>query len=496
MPNLLLPAALALAALVHPPAPPACRRAGDYSVCEARRGADIRLFHADAAGAVYGDFSRVENALAARGETLVFAMNAGMYHKDRSPVGALVVDGVATRAAVAGAGPGNFHLAPNGVFWTSLDENGARAAHVEPTQSFLEAARSVRNATQSGPMLVIDGRIHPKFLPDSTSLKYRNGVGVREDGSTVFAISERPVTFHAFALFMRDEMKTPNALYLDGSISRLYAPDLSRDDAGAPMGPIVGLVAPAAEGSATYIANEGVMVSSGALKILFDPLMEDDLGVYQSPPPALLGALKEGRAPFDGVDAVFVSHAHKDHFSAEAVNAYLARHETVRLFAPAAAAAMLRAAPNWSPALDARVNPAALGVGESIAFGLPGAVVEGVRIPHAGGARTADVENIAWRVAAESGASVVHLGDGEGSQADVARSPDLAARRVDVAFAPFWIASTRADADALARRLNADSVIAIHAPKTPPADLASSGVDYFSQPGETRAIGAGKDARQ
>jgi L-ascorbate metabolism protein UlaG (beta-lactamase superfamily) len=419
-----------------------------------------------------------------------------MYHKDRSPVGELTIDGTQARDAVTQDGPGNFHLKPNGVFWTSLDDDGVRGAHVSTTESFLVAAHFIRNATQSGPMLVIDGNIHPKFLKDADSRKYRNGVGVRDDGSSVFAISDQPVTFFEFATFMRDDMETPNALYLDGTISRLHAPGLARSNGGAAMGPIVGVVAKAEEGRATYIANEGVMVSSGALQILFDPLMQDDLGTYQSPPPALLAALKAGEAPYDGVDAVFVSHAHTDHFSAEAMNAYLSRFETVRLFAPAQAVALMKSAPGWSPAFDARVNPAALDPGETIAFGVADATILGVRIPHAGGSRTADVENIAWRVAAPKGASVIHLGDGEGTAADVARAPELAAARTSLVLAPFWVAATNEDAAALAGRLNADGVIAIHTPADIPPDLAASGADYFSTPGETRAINAVKDNAQ
>ena len=93
-------------------------------------------------------------------------------------------------------------------------------------------------------MLVIDGALHPKFLIDATSRKRRNGVGVRADGTVVFAISDTAVTFHEFASYFRDTLKTPNALYLDGAISRFYAPEIERNDPGLPMGPIVGVVAP------------------------------------------------------------------------------------------------------------------------------------------------------------------------------------------------------------------------------------------------------------
>jgi uncharacterized protein YigE (DUF2233 family) len=96
-------------------------------------------------------------------------------------------------------------------------------------------------------MLVIDGALHPRFLPDSTSRYVRNGVGVSADGATIyFVISDEPVTFHEFARLFRDGLGTPDALYFDGNISRLYAPEIGRNDIGFPMGPIVAVLTPKA----------------------------------------------------------------------------------------------------------------------------------------------------------------------------------------------------------------------------------------------------------
>ena len=93
-------------------------------------------------------------------------------------------------------------------------------------------------------MLVIDGALHPRFLVDSDSQYIRNGVGVSEDGQTLwFAMSRASINFHTFGTFFRDGLKVPQALYFDGNISRLYAPGLGRNDGGFPMGPIVGVVA-------------------------------------------------------------------------------------------------------------------------------------------------------------------------------------------------------------------------------------------------------------
>ena len=209
-----------------------------YTVCEVTAAEDLRLFHSGPDGA-YGSFRNVDAALGAEGKVLGFAMNAGMYHRDLAPVGLYVEDGIEVSKIVTSDGPGNFGLLPNGVFCIGDD------LRVMESRAFKKAKPDCRYATQSGPMLVIKGKLHPKLLPGSDSTYVRNGVGVSEDGSrAVFAISNDAVNFHSFARLFRDELGLPDALYFDGNISRLYAPSLDRHDGGFPMGPIVGTVVP------------------------------------------------------------------------------------------------------------------------------------------------------------------------------------------------------------------------------------------------------------
>lgn len=210
-----------------------------FTLCEAGPTDDVRLFHTGDDGP-YGSFRAVDQALGAEDKALSFAMNAGMYHRDLSPVGLYVGEGVEIAPLITREGPGNFGLLPNGVFcW-----GDGRYAVIE-SRSFRDQSPACRYATQSGPMLVIGGKLHPQFLPTSDSTYIRNGVGVSADGTrAIFAISNSAVNFHLFARFFRDHLGLPNALYFDGNISRLYAPDLGRHDGGFPMGPIVGAVVP------------------------------------------------------------------------------------------------------------------------------------------------------------------------------------------------------------------------------------------------------------
>ncbi len=208
------------------------------------RHEDIRLFWKGAGGRPYGSLATLADDLRARGQRLAFAMNAGMFKEDQSPVGLYVERGQKLHDADTRGGATNFHMKPNGVFWI-----GDGAAGVTETSHYLAAPPPARYATQSGPMLIVDGKIHPKIQPNGTSEKVRNGVGVSDGGGVVFAIADEPVTFDAFARLFRDGLGCRNALFLDGSVSSLYAPELKRDDELGPIGPIVGVVRPETAGA-------------------------------------------------------------------------------------------------------------------------------------------------------------------------------------------------------------------------------------------------------
>ena len=183
----------------------------------------------------YKSFNNVQEQLK-QCEQLNFAMNAGMFHIGFSPVGLYVEKAKIIQPLNEHKGLGNFFLQPNGVLaWNK------KQAFVLTTQQYSRQNLKVYCATQSGPMLVIDGKINSLFLPDSQSKKIRNGVGIR-DNKLYFVISKNRVNFYNFAEFFQRNLKVEQALYLDGSISSLYLQKNRRNDQQFQMGPIVGWV--------------------------------------------------------------------------------------------------------------------------------------------------------------------------------------------------------------------------------------------------------------
>lgn len=183
-----------------------------------------------------GDLAgRIEGWAAGRNEgDIAFVMNGGMYGDDLKAIGYYVENSNRTVELNRADGPGNFHMKPNGVFFGS-----AGNWRILDSDTFLRTVGTRPEfGTQSGPMLVIDGQLHPEFQDDGPSKALRNGVGVDADGRAHFVISDAPLSFGQLARFFRDELKTPNALFLDGNISSLWDPASGRMDARR-VGPLI-----------------------------------------------------------------------------------------------------------------------------------------------------------------------------------------------------------------------------------------------------------------
>ena len=194
----------------------------DYRIVTVDLRADaLDLYWLDADGTAYGNIEALRRSGAARGETLVFATNAGIYDREFRPLGLTIANGRTLRplnTTKPRGGSGNFALPPNGVFY--VDAKGR--AGVVRTDAWRSLGIDARVATQSGPMLVVDGAINPAFVEASDSRKWRSGVCAPAPDKAVFAVSIAPVTFHAFARLFRDTLGCRDALFLDGTLSQIY----------------------------------------------------------------------------------------------------------------------------------------------------------------------------------------------------------------------------------------------------------------------------------
>lgn len=188
----------------------------------------IELFNIDERDSSKFDFAKIQSKLKGENKILVMATNGGMYKKDRTPQGLYINHGIKLNNIDTAKlnGKGNFYdLPPNGIFTISFQDK----AQVVTTDFFLKLdsveRSNVKLATQSGPMILIDGKVNSYFKNGSSNLNIRNAVGINSRGEVVFAISNEQVNFYEFAEFYQS-LDCKNALYLDGAISKMAIPGL------------------------------------------------------------------------------------------------------------------------------------------------------------------------------------------------------------------------------------------------------------------------------
>ncbi len=260
---------------------------------------------------------------------------------------------------------------------------------------------------------------------------------------------------------------------------------------------ILATITQADDSTAQYMANEGLMVVHGDTKIIFDPLFRNDYGQYLLLPAEMEAALFAGEPPFDGVDAVFVSHFHGDHFSPEDMLRLLKEPTGIQLYAPEQAVVGLRGvAGAGDQAVFARVNGVSLEYQEApVALETNGLSIEAVRIPHSGWPTgRVDVENIVWRVTLDESTTVLHMGDADPNDVHFTPDADYWDRAPPhMAFPPYWFFATASGRQILQNRIKAARSVGVHVPVTIPADPVRRpaelrSADLFTEPGETRNI--------
>lgn len=199
---------------------------------------DVQFYWKDDKGEIFKSIQRLKDHLDQKHNKLVFAMNGGMFKADNSPQGLFIQQQTTVTPLDTASGSGNFYLEPNGVFYITVDKN----AVVCQTSDFVDNGR-IAFATQSGPMLLINGAVHPAFKKGSSNLNIRNGVGVLPNHKLLFAMSKEPINFYDFADFFK-QAGCENALYLDGFVSRTYLPEAKWIQTDGNFGVIIGVAIP------------------------------------------------------------------------------------------------------------------------------------------------------------------------------------------------------------------------------------------------------------
>ncbi|WP_086933574.1 MBL fold metallo-hydrolase [Agarilytica rhodophyticola] len=238
-----------------------------------------------------------------------------------------------------------------------------------------------------------------------------------------------------------------------------------------------------------YLGNEGVLVVSNENRILFDPFFHNNYGTYSLVPEYIRQKIFAGTPPFNNIDAVFISHAHGDHFSDTDMLSYLVSHKDIQLFAPQQAVDKILALPESSKLKD-RISAITLNYGDKPEnFDFKNITVEAVRVPHAGWPGRAEVENIVFRISLEDGTTVTHMGDADpNDQHFLPFQKFWQSNASDVALPPYWFFLSDEGNIILKQRINAKKSIGIHVPVKVPEELKKKGIDYFSSPGETKTF--------
>ncbi len=196
---------------------------------------EIKLYYKNDTNINFSSIQNLKSWLEKKNQKLIFAMNGGMYKADHSPQGLYIENNILLSPIDTSGGNGNFYLRPNGIFY--ITENNE--AIICNTTNF-PGVKNIKYATQSGPMLVIDGQIHPAFQSSSTNLNVRNGVGILPGGKVVFAMSVKPVNFYDFAMYFKT-LGCKNALYLDGLVSRTFLPAQNWIQTDGDFGVMIGI---------------------------------------------------------------------------------------------------------------------------------------------------------------------------------------------------------------------------------------------------------------
>ncbi|WP_347218565.1 phosphodiester glycosidase family protein [Chryseobacterium sp.] len=199
---------------------------------------DVKMYWKNNQNEILKSIGNLKNEAESDNKKLLFAMNGGMFEAYNTPKGLYIENFKILKPIDTLQGSGNFYLQPNGIFYITQNHQPG----IIETKNFKHNT-AIQYATQSGPMLLVDGKINPIFQKESKNLNIRNGVGILENGEIIFAMSKKEVNFYSLAQLFKG-MGCKNALYLDGFVSRAYLPEKNWIQTDGDFGVMIGITEP------------------------------------------------------------------------------------------------------------------------------------------------------------------------------------------------------------------------------------------------------------
>ena len=244
------------------------------------------------------------------------------------------------------------------------------------------------------------------------------------------------------------------------------------------------------QATATYLGNEGIMIQNGDSKIVFDPFFHNSYNHYQLVPEEIRQAIFNNTPPYDNIDAIFISHAHGDHFAADDMLKFLKAHPKTKLIAPQQAIDKLSALKDSQSVLKQTIA-IKLNRGDAPkTLTLDNLLIEAVRIPHAGWPGRAEISNLVFRVTLDKNVTIMHMGDADPNDEHFKPYKDYWQKNLtNTVFPPYWFFTSKDGQIILDERINAEKHIGMHVPVKVPKDLEMTGEMYFSKPSEHKSIG-------
>lgn len=209
----------------------------------------------------------------------------------------------------------------------------------------------------------------------------------------------------------------------------------------------------------TYVANEGVLISSADKRVLIDGLHREYKSAYAFLPAAEREKIETAKAPYDRIDLVLVSHMHLDHFHPESVGLHLKHNPNATLVSSRQVVDEVEKNFKDFGAIRSRVTGATPPLRGRAAMKAAGIEFEVLGLGH-GTERHASIQNLG-HVIKLGGKKLLHVGDAETS-AEIFGQFNLDEEGIDIAFIPYWFL-LGGDGQAVVREhIKPKHIIAVH----------------------------------